>query len=329
MKINVLIVGGAGYIGSVFADYLDKLNNYKIVIVDNLSTGFKENIIPNAKFYNVDMLDSEKMIHIMKKEEINFVVVFAAKLIVGESMYEPIDYFANNVGGIISILSAMKFSNVKNIIFSSTAAVYGEPKKVPVNENDEKNPINPYGTSKLACENLITASNLAYGINYGILRYFNVVGASDNNLYGLRKKNPTLLIPVICKSIIENSQINIFGNDYKTKDGTCIRDYIHVVDLVRAHQLLMEKMFNSSDVKNNNFILNLGSKKGFSVLEVVKKCDQVLNKKVNYKISERRLGDPAELITNISEVKKQLNWEPEKTLDDMIKSEYEYRCKLY
>lgn len=324
IKLNVLVVGGAGYIGSVFTELLLKENNIgKIVVVDNLSTGYKENLIEGIKFYKEDILNSKKIYKILKNEEINFVVHFAAKLIVPESVFQPIDYFENNVGGIISLLKAMRYSQVRNIIFSSTAAVYGNPEEIPVTESSKKDPINPYGSSKLSCEFLLESSKIAYDINYGIIRYFNVAGATKE--HGLRKKDPTLLIPVINKSIIENLSFKVFGTDYKTKDGSCIRDYIHVEDLCNAHISLMNYMFEN----NKSEIINLGSSKGFSVLEVVKEVEKTLDVKLNYSLNDRRQGDPAILITSNEKAKKIIEWTPKLSLSDMIKSDYEFRKKIF
>lgn len=320
--INVLVIGGAGYIGSVFVEQLLKSKkNINVVILDDLSTGFKENVNPNAKFYKGSQLDYKLLSKILQVEKINFVFHFAAKLIVGESVFQPIEYFENNVGGVINILKCMKENDVKNIIFSSTAAVYGNPDKkdIPIKEISNKNPINPYGSSKLADEYLISACELAYGINYGILRYFNVAGASKN--YGSRLIKPTLLIPVINKSILKNEQMHVFGTNYKTRDGSCVRDYIHVIDLANAHIKMMDYILKN---KKSN-IVNLGTSKGFTVLEVINEAEKVLKKKVNYKISARRKGDPETLITNNNKAKKELGWVPKYTLSDMIKSDFEFR----
>lgn len=298
---NILVIGGAGYIGSVFIEELLKTKkNINVVILDNLSTGFKENINPKAKFYKGCQKDYKLLTKIIIDEQIDFIFHFAAKLVVGESVFMPIEYYENNVGGMLNIVKCMKENNVKNIIFSSTAAVYGNSKIFPIDENSPKEPINPYGSSKLADEYILKGANEAYGINYGILRYFNVAGASKK--YGSRLSNPTLLIPVINKSINNKTQMKVFGNNYKTKDGSCIRDYIHVVDLVKAHILMMEYMLKN----NKSNIVNLGTSKGFTVFEVIKTTEKVLNKKVDYIIAPRRKGDPAVLITKNNKAKKDL-----------------------
>lgn len=323
--MSILVVGGAGYIGSCFCEIFAKNINSssELIILDDFSTGHMESVHPKAKLYKGSVLDYELVERIFIKHKISFVFHFAAKLVVGESVFQPIEYFENNVGGVITLLKLMKKYKVNNIIFSSTAAVYGNPEKVPVDENSSKNPINPYGDSKLACENLIIASEKAYGINYGILRYFNVAGASESGEYGLRKKDPTLLIPVINKAIIDNTSFKVFGNDYETPDRTCIRDYINISDLVDAHILLFEYI----NKNKKSGIFNLGTEKGSSVLEIIKETEKVLNKKVSYEITLRRQGDPAKLITKSNLAKKILGWLPKRSLSETIKTDYEFRLK--
>lgn len=324
--MKILVVGGAGYIGSTFVEYVFNHTNYEVVVLDDLSTGFIEAVHPKVDFIKGTILDKQTIDNVFKKHpDIKGVFHFAAKLIVPESVSEPAMYWLNNVGGVATLIQSMKEHQIKNFVFSSTAAVYGFPKNIPVDENSPTNPCNPYGSSKLACEQLIQESSKAYDMNYIILRYFNVAGASTSGKYGLRKKDPTLLIPVINKSIIENGQVNVFGNDYEnTKDGTCIRDYIHIDDLVRAHLDSFEWM-----IKNNKSnIFNLGTNNGFSVLEVLNTTEKTLNTKVNYIFAPRRPGDPDRLITKNDKILDVLNWKPNKQLDEMIKSDFEFRKKL-
>ncbi len=322
--MKILVVGGAGYIGSSFVDYIFNNTNYEVVILDDLSTGFKEAIHPKATFVLGSILDMNILDKIFQEHKIDAVFHFAAKLIVPESVREPAKYWLNNVGGVATLIESMKNHNVKNIIFSSTAAVYGFPEEIPVNEEAKTNPCNPYGSSKLACETLIKESKLAYDMNYVILRYFNVAGALNEN-YGLRQKNPTLLIPVVNKSIIEDKQMNVFGDDYNTtKDGTCVRDYIHIEDLVRAHLLGLEWMTKNND----SGVFNLGTSNGYTVLEVLNSAEQTLNEKVKYVISARRPGDPDRLITKNDKARDILGWEPNRKLEEMILSDYKFRKKL-
>lgn len=323
--MNLLVVGGAGYIGSCFVDTVFKSlsSNDKVVVLDDLSTGYKESVHPKAVFYKGSVLDINLVDKIFKEQKIDFVFHFAAKLVVGESMFQPIDYYLNNIGGIISLLKVMKKHKVDKIIFSSTAAVYGNPESVPVDENSYKNPINPYGDSKLACEKLLISSEFAYGIKSGILRYFNVAGALESNEYGMRKEKPTLLIPVINKSIIEKTQFKVFGNDYDTPDGSCIRDYINISDLVDAHVLLFQYMVKT----NKSGIFNLGTEKGSSVFEIIKETERVLNVKTNYEVVGRREGDPATLITTSKLAEQVLGWKPKRSLAESIKTDFDFRSK--
>lgn len=324
--MKVLVVGGAGYIGSTFVEYLINNTNYEVIVLDDLSTGFIESVHPKAKFVKGNILNKDVIDNIFRdNQDIIGVFHFAAKLIVPESVSEPAMYWLNNVGGVATLLQSMKEFGIKNFVFSSTAAVYGFPKIIPVDENSPTHPCNPYGSSKLACEQLIQESAQAYHMNYIILRYFNVAGASNSGLYGLRKKAPTLLIPVINKSLIDNSQVFVFGNDYaSTKDGTCIRDYIHIEDLVKAHLDTFEWMLKN---KQSN-IFNLGTNSGYSVLEVLQTAEKALSKKVNYVFAPRRAGDPDRLITKNTKINDIIGWRPQYNLEAMIISDYNFRKKL-
>lgn len=324
--MNYLVIGGAGYIGSCFVEQLNNIKgmNDNIIIIDDLSTGYKEALHPEVKkIYDISILDEKKLLKVFQKENIDFVFHFGAKLLVGESVFQPAEYFENNVMGMVNIINCMRKINCKNIIFSSTAAVFGNPSNVPLDETSPKDPINPYGQSKLAAENLLMASKGAYGINYGILRYFNVVGASTSGLYGLRKAVPTLLIPVINRSVILGNSFKVFGNDYDTKDKTCIRDYIDINDLIDAHILLKNYM----EKTNQSGAFNLGTQKGSSILEIIKATEEVLNVKLKYEFSSRRAGDPAKLYTKSELAKRVLGWSPKRTLKESIKSDYEFRLK--
>lgn len=323
--MKYLLIGGAGYIGSNVANILLANKNNQIIIYDDLSTGNKKAILENAIWIFGSQLDYKKLTEVVKKYKPDIVMHFAAKIIVSESVLKPLDYYENNVGGLINIIRVMKENEIKKMIFSSTAAVYGNPKKIPITENDSTNPINPYGSSKLSCEYLIRAAENAYGIKSVILRYFNVAGASDNFKLGIFNKNTTLLIPQLVISQLNNENFYVFGDNYsETSDGTCIRDYIHVVDLANAHVLAV-KYLNIK--KNKSLICNLGSNKGYSVMQCIKTAKKILKKEVKYKIKPRRLGDPAILITSYDLAKKTLNWKPTKSLEDMIKSDIEFRVK--
>lgn len=319
--MKYMLIGGAGYIGSNVANLLATSKKNQILVYDDLSTGNKKTIAKLGKLVIGSQLDAKKLDTTIKNFKPDIIMHFAAKIIVSESVSKPIEYFENNVGGIINIIKSMHKHKIKNLIFSSTAAVYGLPKLIPIDENTAKNPINPYGASKLSCEYLITAAQKAYNINSIIFRYFNVAGASDDFKLGIYNKNTTLLIPRIIMSLLSNEVFHVFGNDYDTKDGSCLRDFIHVVDLAKAHLLAADYLKKHKE----SLILNLGTNKGFTVFECLKTTEKLLKQKINYDIQPRRLGDPAVLLTKNDLAYKTLKWKPQKTLEDMILSEYSFR----
>ena len=322
--MKVLVTGGAGYIGS-HATFMLIEKGYDVVVIDNLEKGFDSNIHPKAKFYNVDIRNKKEIENVFKIEKnIEAIMHFAGLIVVPESVEKPIEYFDVNTNGVLSLLDIAKQYDVKTFVFSSTAAVYGEPKKVPIKEEDIKEPINPYGESKLAAEALIRSWAKAYNRNYVIFRYFNVAGAHESGQIGIKGKGLTHLLPLVISAALENKTFNIFGNDYDTKDGTCIRDFVHVNDLVNAHILGMEW-----SIKNNESdIFNLGTGEGYSVKEVFEKAKEVLNIDIKHINAPRRAGDPAKLYSNVSKAKEKLNWKTKYSLEQIIKSEYEFRKKL-
>lgn len=322
--MKIMVTGGAGYIGShTVYELIDK--GYDVVVVDNLSKGFESNIHPKAKFYKVDLRDKENLIKVFEKEkDIKAIMHFAGSIVVPESVLKPLEYFDNNLHSVEILLSVMNLYNVKTFIFSSTAAVYGEPKKVPILESDEKAPINPYGESKLAAEALIRGWANAYNGNFVIFRYFNVAGTRPSGNIGIKGKVLTHLVPVVIDTALDESKtMNIFGDDYETKDGSCIRDFIHVVDLAQAHVIGLEWSMKN----NKSDIFNLGSSTGFSVLEVLQEAKKTLKIDIKSKIVGRRDGDPAILTASTDKVKKVLNWETKISLSEIIRSEYEFRRK--
>lgn len=324
--MKILVTGGAGYIGS-HAVYELIEQGYEVVIVDNLEKGFISNIHPQAKFYKVDLRNKEKLNDVFKQEkDIKSVMHFAGSIVVPESVQKPLEYFNNNVYSVQILLEIMNLYNVTNFVFSSTAAVYGEPKKVPIEEDDIKEPINPYGQSKFTAELLIQSWAKAYNGNYVIFRYFNVAGAHSSRKIGIKGKSLTHLVPLVIDTALdaENRVLNIYGNNYPTKDGTCIRDFVHVVDLVQAHILGLEW-----SIKNNKSnIFNIGSSSGYSVLEVYNQTIKTLNLKIKHQMCKKRDGDPAVLLASTKKIKEHLSWEPKKTLDEIIKTEYDFRQKL-
>jgi UDP-glucose 4-epimerase len=319
--MRVLVVGGAGYIGSHAVNELIKDQN-EVIILDNLSSGYMDLVHEKAKFYLGDIRIKEDIVNVFKLEQIDVVMHFAAKIVVPESVKIPLEYYYNNVEGVRILLEVMNDFNVKKIVFSSTAAVYGEASGVCY-ENSETKPINPYGETKLACEKLISWVAQAHDFKYVIFRYFNVAGADPSLKIGLMKDQLTHLIPVAIQGIIGmREKLVIYGDDYPTKDGTCVRDYIHVSDLAYAHVLGAHYLMNGG----NSEIMNLGSNSGFTVSEVAEAVNKIAPLKVE--IGPRRDGDPAELIASNDKAKKILNWTPKYTLKDIVMHDYLYRQKL-
>lgn len=314
--MNYLVLGGAGYIGSHAVNKLIE-KNYDVIVVDNLQTGHEEAINSKAKFYKGDIRDKKFLSDVFEKEDIDGVFHFAANSIVGESMKEPLMYFNNNVYGMQILLEVMKEHNVKNIVFSSTAATYGEPKQIPITEDMGTCPTNTYGETKLVMEKMMKWCDKAYGMKYVALRYFNVAGAQDDGCIGEDHNPETHLIPIVLQTALgKREYITIFGDDYDTEDGTCIRDYVHVVDLVEAHILAMKYLINGGESN----IFNLGSSQGFSVKEIVETARKVTNRDIKEKIGERRSGDPSKLIASADKARKILGWNPTKTnIENIIK----------
>ncbi|MGL5205583.1 MAG: UDP-glucose 4-epimerase GalE [Metamycoplasmataceae bacterium] len=319
--MKILVTGGAGYIGS-HAVYALLERGYKVVIVDNLSKGFESNIHKDAIFYNADIRDENAIKKILECEkDIVGIMHFAGMIVVPESVVKPLKYFDNNTHSVEILLKLATEFKIKHFIFSSTAAVYGEPKNVPILETDIKEPINPYGESKLAAEAIIRGWANAENSHYVIFRYFNVAGAHKSGYIGVKGVSLTHLLPSIIQCAIDKKMFNVFGINYDTKDGSCIRDFVHVVDLVDAHIIGLEWSIKN---KESN-IFNLGSGNGYSVLEVLNKSSDVLGMKIKSKIEKPRDGDPAKLYANTDKVRKVLNWIPKYSLEDIIKTEYQFR----
>lgn len=325
----ILVTGGAGYIGSHCVMALLE-NNNDVVIFDNLSTGHIETVQTLQKYGNVefqqgDLTNFDDINSVFKKFNIEKVVHFAAFSQVGESVVNPQKYYINNVCGTINLLRAMLENNVKKIVFSSTAATYGEPVYIPIDEKHPQNPINPYGQSKLMIEKIMDDYNKAYGLKSVRLRYFNVAGADSKNRVGEWHDPETHLIPNILKSTFNNGKtFQMFGDDYDTKDGTCVRDYINVEDLAQAHLLALKYLDNGGET---NFF-NLGTNDGNTVKEVFAACEKVTQKDIPVEMKPRRAGDPASLVADNSKAKENLNWNPKHTLEESIQSAYTWEEKL-
>ncbi|WP_043932339.1 UDP-glucose 4-epimerase GalE [Bacillus sp. EB01] len=307
--MSVLVLGGAGYIGS-HAVYQLIDQNYDVVVIDNLQTGHEKAIHPKAKFYKGDIRDKEFLRGVFEREQIDGVIHFAANSLVGESMEKPLEYFNNNVYGTQVLLETMTEFSIKNIVFSSTAATYGEQKVMPITEDMETNPTNAYGETKLTMEKIMKWCEIAYGMKYVSLRYFNVAGARSTGEIGEDHQPETHLIPLILQVPLgQREYISIFGDDYDTEDGTCIRDYIHVEDLIDAHILALSYLQNGGESN----IINLGSGEGFSVKEMIEAARKVTNHEIPARVAPRRAGDPSRLIASSEKAKAVLGWNPKKT----------------
>ena len=307
--MSILVCGGAGYIGSHTVHELINQNK-DVIIVDNLQTGHMKAVNKNAKFYKGDIRDSEFLDKVFSENNIEAVIHFAANSLVGESMEKPLLYFNNNVYGMQILLESMVKHNIKNIVFSSSAAVYGEPKKIPILEDDETNPTNTYGETKLTMEKMMKWVSKAYGITYVSLRYFNAAGAIEDGSIGEDHFPETHLIPLILQvPLKKRDAITLYGEDYETPDGTCIRDYIHVLDLADAHIKAVEYLQKG----NESNIFNLCNGVGFSNREMIDSASEVINEEIKVVMGERRAGDPAKLIASNEKAKKILDWEPKYT----------------
>jgi len=320
---KILITGGAGYIGSHIAEILIK-KRYKVFIIDNLSTGFKRLINKKAKFFKIDLKDGKKIRNLILKHSIDSIIHLAALLDVNESQKKPKRYFQNNVIGTKNLLLASLNSTVKNFIFSSTAAVYKDG-IFKVKESSPTQPKSNYGKGKLKSEKLIKSFFKNTNINYAILRYFNVCGTSKSNNFGQINSYDLLFKNLAINSLKKIPFINIYGNNYKTKDGTCIRDFIHVSDLVDIHYKTLKKI----NAENKSILMNCGYGSGKSVLEVVKAFQTITKKKIKINFKSRRKADLSQIIANNSKLKKFLRWSPHfNNLRDMVKSSVQWEKKL-
>ncbi|MCP1126030.1 UDP-glucose 4-epimerase GalE [Bacillus sp. 3103sda1] len=317
----ILVVGGAGYIGShTVKQLLDK--NFEVVVLDNLSTGHRESVDKRALLEIGDLSNAADLDRVFGKYSIDAVMHFAANSLVGESVLNPLKYYKNNVTATITLLEKMMEHDVKSFIFSSTAATYGIPDTDIITEKNATNPINPYGRSKLMIEHILQDFHAAYGMKYVALRYFNAAGAHVSGTIGEDHTPETHLIPLVLQHLLgKRETISVFGTDYETNDGTCIRDYIHVTDLAEAHILALQSLQNE---QKTNEVYNLGNGKGFSVKEVIETCERVTEKKANVVYTERRAGDPAQLIASSAKIYDELGWKAKYSLEEMIHTAWEW-----
>lgn len=317
----ILVVGGAGYIGShIVKELLEQ--NREVVVLDNFSTGNRKAVDSRAVLVEGDIGDQEILQNIFQTYPIEAVMHFAAYSLVGESVTEPYKYYINNMGKTVILLEEMKKAKVNHFVFSSTAAVYGIPKTDIITENEETKPINPYGRSKLMVEQILEDAFKAYGLRYVTLRYFNAAGAYETGEIGESHTPETHLIPIVLEHLLGNRKsISIFGTDYPTRDGTCIRDYIHVCDLASAHILAVDALMQGMLDRR---IYNLGNGAGYSVREIIQTCEKITGIKANVIESERRPGDPAMLVASSQKIRTELGWEAKRDLKEIISSAWKW-----
>ncbi len=317
----ILVTGGAGYIGSHFVyDMIERGN--EVLVVDNLDRGHLEAVHPDAKFEECDILDFESLKNVLQNYNIESIVHFAAFAYVGESVEDPKMYYTNNVVGSLNLLKAAVFKKISKFVFSSTCSVYGNPITVPISEAESTKPINPYAQSKLMIENMLRDFNTAYGLKYVALRYFNAAGADVMGRIGESHDPEPHLIPIVLQATLgKREKVYVFGNDYDTKDGTCIRDYIHIQDLADAHARALEYLES-----NDSDIFNLGTGDGNSVLELINAAEKITGEKINIEITGRRAGDPAVLVADNKKAKDVLGWVPKHNLNSIIESAYKWHA---
>lgn len=318
--MSILVTGGAGYIGS---HTVVKLLSHgeEVVVLDSLKTGHREAVL-GGTLIEGDIRDGELLDRLFREHEIEAVIHFAASSLVGESVVKPLDYYDNNLMGTYSLLSAMVRHGVKKIVFSSTAATYGEPQRIPIEEEDETHPTNPYGETKLAMEKMFRWCDEAYGVKSISLRYFNAAGAHPDAIIGEDHQPETHLIPLILQVPLgKRESIHIFGTDYPTHDGTPIRDYIHVMDLAEAHYLALEKLRQ----EEKSDVYNLGNGQGYSVREVIETARRVTGHMIPAEEKGRRAGDPAVLVASSEKAKRELGWQPvHESLEEIVASAWEW-----
>lgn len=324
MGKSILVVGGAGYIGSTTAYRLADAG-YDVHLLDSLVSGYRE-LAGAGPLHIVDLADKAALDSIFEGGSFDAVLHFAAYIAVGESVREPLKYYENNVAGTLNLLEAMRRHDVKRLVFSSTAAVYGEPREVPIPETHPLAPINPYGWSKRMMEQIFSDCGSAWGLTYVALRYFNAAGAEAAGRCGEWHRPETHLLPVALRAAMQNgAPMQVFGADYPTKDGTCVRDYIHVGDLAEAHRLALEHLLDGGKSE----VFNLGSENGFTVLEILEAIKAVTGKRVPYELAPRREGDPASLVASSAKIRRLLNWQRRfSSPEQIVKDAYAWHSRM-
>lgn len=321
---KILVTGGAGYIGSHTVSELIK-QGHEVIVYDNLVYGHRKNVDKKARFVPGDINDTKKLSDLMHETKPDAVIHFAAFAYVGESVQNPAKYYSNNVSAGINLLECMNKNDIKNIVFSSSCAIFGQPQNIPISENEKKSPLSPYGQTKLIFEHILEDFDKAYGLKSVCLRYFNAAGASLNGENGEDHNPETHLIPLTIKAAIDPKfSLKVFGKDYETRDGTCIRDYIHILDLADAHIKSLDYLLKNK--KSAQF--NLGSETGYSVMEIIEGVEKASGRKVKYRLGPRREGDPAVLVADSSKIKSQLDWNPHYSgLETIIKTAWNWHAR--
>lgn len=314
---KILVTGGAGYIGSFIVRELKK-NNFDVVVLDNLSYGHPQSV-SDFRLEKIDLVtEKDKLDTLLSSEKFDGVIHMASFIQMGESYKNPGKYYMNNVGGLVNLLESMVKSRVMNMVLSSTAGVYGNPVHLPIKEDDPKNPLNPYGETKYVMERMLEDYDDAFGLKSISLRYFNAAGAAMDGSIGEDHPEESHLIPNIIKNAMEGKEFTLFGDDYETKDGTCVRDYIHVLDLARNHALSIQKLIEGS----KSTAYNVGMGLGHSNKEIIDMVKSVTGLNVQVKVLPRRPGDANELVADITKIKNELGWGPQHNLEDIVKSAY-------
>lgn len=318
--MKVLITGGAGYIGSHCNKYFSQ-RGIETIVLDNLLFGHKK-AVKYGDFIEADFGDRIFLQHLFSQNNFDAVIHFAALADVADSIKNPKLYYETNVSKMLVLINSMIQNNVTKIIFSSSAAIFGEPEYIPIDEKHTKDPINPYGHTKFVGEKMLDYYHEAYGLDFIALRYFNASGADLDGEIGESHNPEHHLLPLIFQTLLnKNKVLNIYGKNYKTKDGTCIRDFIHVCDIAKAHYLALEYLMSGG--KSTYF--NLGSSTGFSILEIIKTCEKIIEKSIDYNVVERREGDPARLVASNKKIKNILNWVPEYSdIDTIIRTGWQW-----
>ena len=315
--MKILVTGGAGYIGSFMVRKL-KSDGHEVVILDNLSEGHAESVV-DFRLEKIDLVSQkEKVQSLLETEKFDGVIHMASFIQMGESFKDPGKYYTNNVFGFLNLLDCMVSTNTNNIILSSSAGVYGNPERLPVEENDKKDPLNPYGETKYMMERMLEDYDDAHGIKSISIRYFNAAGAAMDGSIGEAHKQESHLIPNIIAKAMKGLEVEIFGDDYDTEDGTCVRDYIHVLDIADNHALALEYLIKSQ----KSDVFNAGAGRGFSNKEILSEVEKVLGKEIKVKFGPKRPGDASKLFASIEKIQKVLGWSPKYNLEDIIKSAY-------